>query len=91
MGYRVTNTDYIPHGQKVVRHVTEHEGLVAFERMWRQHFLDSMEPKFLPALWSVNHSHLELESLDLEMEDTFCHNDEASNKPSEESECDKPK
>ena len=25
------------------------------EVRWRQHFLDTMKPKFLPPLWSVNH------------------------------------
>lgn len=24
--------------------------------MWRKHFLDTMKPKFLPSLWSVNHN-----------------------------------
>ena len=31
------------------------EGLCALERRWRKHFLDTMRPKFLPPLWSVEH------------------------------------
>ncbi len=54
----------MPHGVKVVKHVVDHEGLVAFEKMWRQHFLDTMKPQHLPAMWSVDHSHDELAELD---------------------------
>lgn len=31
-------------------------GLVELERMWREHFLTTMEPKYLPSLWSVRHN-----------------------------------
>lgn len=47
-------------GELVVRYAIEHGGLVAFERLWRQHFLDSMKPGFLPKGWSVDHSHDQL-------------------------------
>ena len=29
--------------------------LAEFVRMWRQHFLDEMKPRFLPNTWSVDH------------------------------------
>lgn len=50
----------------VVRHAIESAdgGLVAFERTWRQHFLDTMKPQFLPKGWSVDHSHDQLRSLE---------------------------
>merc|ERR550539_2339247 len=55
----IYNENYISHGQKVVEHFIEKEGgdqgVVMFERMWRQHFLDTMKPEFLPPMWSVQH------------------------------------
>ncbi|XP_031842751.1 exonuclease 3'-5' domain-containing 2 isoform X2 [Nomia melanderi] len=46
-----------PHGLKVVQYFEKREGgLVELERMWREHFLLSMEPKYLPNLWSVCHN-----------------------------------
>jgi len=49
-----------------VRYVVEHMegGLVEFERLWRQHFLDTMQPKHMPAFWSVDHSHDQLRDLE---------------------------
>nr|CAB3243957.1 exonuclease 3'-5' domain-containing protein 2-like [Phallusia mammillata] len=57
---RFKNEAYIPHGEKVISTIlSEHnlKGLIDFERRWRQHFLDTMQPKFLPDLWSVEHNH----------------------------------
>ena len=62
--FRVANNGFIPHGKKVVLYIMKHEGLIAFEKMWRQHFLDNMEPKFLPDMWSVDHSHDRLEMME---------------------------
>ncbi|KAL6445558.1 hypothetical protein ACFW04_000832 [Cataglyphis niger] len=46
-----------PHGLKVVQYFQKKEGgLVELERMWREHFLNVMEPKYLPSLWSVRHN-----------------------------------
>lgn len=57
--FRIFNEGYVPHGLKVVQAYAEHglHGLIELERRWRQHFLSSMQPKFLPPLWSVNHNH----------------------------------
>ncbi|CAN8025827.1 unnamed protein product [Ixodes persulcatus] len=54
---KVVNMDYVPHGERVVEHFKKNGGLVHFELRWRQHFLETMKPKFLPALWSVDHHH----------------------------------
>lgn len=56
---RIFNESYIPHGLKVVRAHAERglKGLMELERRWRQHFLNSMQPKHLPPLWSVDHNH----------------------------------
>lgn len=51
------NDGYVAHGEKVVQHMCLHGGLLAFERRWRQHFLDTMKPQFLPKMWSVTHGH----------------------------------
>lgn len=42
---------------QVVRHFEKLEGgLVELERVWREHFLTVMKPRFLPKLWSVCHN-----------------------------------
>lgn len=53
----VANSDYVPHGLKVVRYFEQQQacGLLALERLWREHFLQTMRPRHLPALWSVEH------------------------------------
>lgn len=44
------------HGEAVYRHFCR-LGLIHLEMRWRQHFLDTMRPQYLPALWSVHHHH----------------------------------
>lgn len=44
------------HGEMVVKRFRETEGLVELEKIWRQHFIDLMEPKFMPKLWDLNHN-----------------------------------
>lgn len=51
------NNGYIPHGKKVVEVQSENDGLMAFETRWRKHFLESMKPKYMPDMWSVDHNH----------------------------------
>ena len=38
------------------------DDLATFEKMWRQHFIDTMKPQFLPYLWSVDHNHKNVRS-----------------------------
>lgn len=56
---RIFNENYVPHGLKVVQAYSERglRGLIELERRWRLHFLSSMQPNFLPPLWSVDHNH----------------------------------
>ncbi|EDV49520.1 exonuclease 3'-5' domain-containing protein 2 [Drosophila erecta] len=55
--YRVENTDYCQHGERVVQQYRDNfGGLVELERLWREHFLHTMQPRFLPELWNVNHN-----------------------------------
>lgn len=59
---RVANEDYCQHGKKVVQvYRDKFGGLVELERLWREHFLHTMQPKFLPKLWNVNHNANRLE------------------------------
>ncbi|XP_052770409.1 exonuclease 3'-5' domain-containing protein 2-like [Mya arenaria] len=56
METRVRNSQYVPHGQKVVQfYMQKHGGLLEFEKLWRVHFVEAMQPQFLPYLWSVEH------------------------------------
>lgn len=59
---RISNENYIPHGLKVVQCHAQGglRSLMQLESRWRQHFLDSMQPKYLPQQWSVDHNHQKL-------------------------------
>ncbi|CRK91130.1 CLUMA_CG004817, isoform A [Clunio marinus] len=50
------NFEMPSHGEIVVKKFIENGGLTQLEKRWRQHFLDVMEPKHMPKLWSVNHN-----------------------------------
>lgn len=59
---RIFNELYVPHGLKVVQ-LHAKDGLLSLmqlEKRWRQHFLETMQPKYLPLLWSVEHNHNKL-------------------------------
>lgn len=59
---RISNDNYVPHGLKVVQCHSQGglRSLMQLESRWRQHFLDSMQPKHLPQQWSVDHNHQKL-------------------------------
>lgn len=59
---RICNESYVPHGLKVVQVCAEGAlpALMELEKRWRQHFLDTMQPKHLPQQWSVDHNHQKL-------------------------------
>ncbi|XP_064860483.1 exonuclease 3'-5' domain-containing protein 2-like isoform X3 [Oncorhynchus nerka] len=59
---RIFNESYVPHGLKVVQATAEQglKGLMELEHRWRQHFLSTMTPRYLPSLWSVSHNHNKL-------------------------------
>jgi len=57
MDIRVENKKFVGlHGERVVHAVQKEGHLLDFIRMWRQRFLDLMQPKHLPPLWSVEHN-----------------------------------
>ena len=43
-------------------------GLLKFELMWRQHFLDTMAPRYLPELWTIHHNHHKLWEYDQKLQ-----------------------
>jgi hypothetical protein len=47
-----------PHGQLVVDFYKDpiNGGIIVLEKLFRQHFLDTMIPKFMPKLWNVDHN-----------------------------------
>ena len=49
----VDNEEYVPHAEAVVNHFAANDGILKLEKIWRQHFLDRMKPKFLPKNWCV--------------------------------------
>uniref|UniRef100_A0A182VWI9 Exonuclease 3'-5' domain-containing protein 2 n=1 Tax=Anopheles minimus TaxID=112268 RepID=A0A182VWI9_9DIPT len=58
----VRNELYCAHGERVVEHFKKTPGgLMQLERRWREHFLQTMRPKHLPQLWSVDHNYKRLE------------------------------
>ncbi|KAL9959867.1 hypothetical protein ACROYT_G033231 [Oculina patagonica] len=57
METRRENSNFVSHGQEVVKKVRKAGKLLEFEKTWRQHFLDTMRPQYLPPLWSVDHRH----------------------------------
>ncbi|KAH8311581.1 hypothetical protein KR044_007019 [Drosophila immigrans] len=54
---RVENEGFCQHGKRVVDMFRDKfGGLIELERIWREHFLLTMQPKHLPQLWNVNHN-----------------------------------
>eukprot|EP00794_Sanderia_malayensis_P003755 gene3755-4277_t len=44
------------HGERVVQQLIKDDKVKDFIKMWREHFLSNMRPKFLPKLWSSDHN-----------------------------------
>ncbi|XP_008487602.1 exonuclease 3'-5' domain-containing protein 2 [Diaphorina citri] len=52
----VQNAEFVSHGQAVVTYFQERDQLELFETRWRQHFLETMRPEYLPKHWSLHHN-----------------------------------
>ncbi|XP_045615854.2 exonuclease 3'-5' domain-containing protein 2 [Procambarus clarkii] len=52
---KILNEGYQAHGEKVYE-AYKKVGLVKLEQRWRQHFLDTMNPLFMPECWSLTHN-----------------------------------
>lgn len=68
--FRLQNEMYEPHGKKVVEYFIDNVkkendvvtgGIAALEQMWRKHFVKTMQPKYLPTYWSIDHNKSRLE------------------------------
>lgn len=53
--------DNTGHAKKVTEYFAENGGLLRLERLWRENFLETMEPRYLPDHWSTTHNALRLE------------------------------
>lgn len=54
---KINNENYSQHGEKVVQKFqTDNGGLLELEKIWREHFIHTMQPKYLPSLWNINHN-----------------------------------
>lgn len=54
---KIENENFNQHGKKVVQKFqSEYGGLLELEKIWREHFIHTMRPKYLPALWNINHN-----------------------------------
>jgi hypothetical protein len=42
-------------------------GLVEFEKMWRQHFVETMRPQHLPEMWSIEYQAKDVQELDSQL------------------------
>jgi hypothetical protein len=49
----IMGPDFITHGEYVVQRLTD---LEAFTKRWRWHFLETMDPQFMPEHWDVDRS-----------------------------------
>jgi len=44
------------HGKILIDKMGGEEVIPEFIKMWREHFVDTMKPKYLPKNWSIDHS-----------------------------------
>ncbi|XP_071518284.1 exonuclease 3'-5' domain-containing protein 2-like [Panulirus ornatus] len=69
MSVKVLGEGFLVHGEKVYK-AYEKVGLTKLEQRWRQHFLETMKPQYMPECWSVNHNvykmHLKIGRLPLD-------------------------
>eukprot|EP00978_Attheya_sp_CCMP212_P049219 scaffold633585_cov63-Attheya_sp.AAC.1 len=53
--YRIENSKYIPGPQRLLQSLEGNETkMEAFIKDWRQHFLDTAQPRYLPTGWSID-------------------------------------
>ena len=53
---KLTNRDKLnPHGAKIVEIFKNKNDLEDFIKMWRQHFIDNNDTKYLPKGWRIDH------------------------------------
>jgi len=58
--YRLPNDESPSHGFLVVKYMMARGALQDFEKQWRVRFIETLKPKFLHELWSVDYNHLKM-------------------------------
>ena len=52
--FKQQNRHLYDHGYHVVKKLDTEEKIMKFVKLWRNHFIDTMQPKFMPTGWSVD-------------------------------------
>lgn len=52
--YKVVNRKIYDHGYHVVQKLISEERIEEFVKLWRRHFIEIMQPKFMPLGWSID-------------------------------------
>jgi len=52
--YKVVNRKYYDHGYHLVQKLDTEEKIKEFVKLWRKHFIKTMQPKFMPLGWSID-------------------------------------
>lgn len=52
--FKRINAPKYDHGKLLVEKLDNHEKIVEFVKRWRNHFVETMQPKYMPEGWSVN-------------------------------------
>jgi len=52
--FKEVNRINFDHGYRVVSKLDTHEKIVEFVRMWRTHFIETMNPPYMPIGWSID-------------------------------------
>lgn len=52
--FKEQNRMFFDHGYHVVKQLDTEEKIEEFVKLWRNHFIDTMQPKFMPTGWSVD-------------------------------------
>lgn len=50
----VMDVDEFFHGKAIIKQFKSHDDFEIFIKGWRQHFLDTMKPEYMPLGWSIN-------------------------------------
>ena len=52
--FKRDNRIYYDHGYHVVQKLIAEDGIEDFVKLWRKHFVDTMQPKYMPTGWSID-------------------------------------
>ena len=55
--FKRRHSRFYDHGWHLVKKLDTDEKILEFVILWREHFLDTMDPKYMPEGWSVNFRH----------------------------------